>query len=56
MIEPCKNCHIRKMYAKTFDAHFWGEDCPYECEKYERWKEVQKYEQSNTTSDSAPHA
>ena len=38
MTPPCENCPTRKMYARTFDAHFSGEDCPYECEEYERWK------------------
>ena len=29
------------MYALSFDIHFYGEDCPYECEEYEHWKEFQ---------------
>ena len=28
----CGNCHLRKSYAKLFDAHFDWRDCPYECE------------------------
>lgn len=35
---PCSQCRIRKMFARALDMHFWGEDCPYECEQYERWK------------------
>lgn len=35
---PCDNCFIRKMYARCFDKHISGEDCPYICEKYEDWK------------------
>ena len=41
MIKPCKNCPTRKMYAKMFDFHFWGEDCPYECEEYNKWREIE---------------
>ena len=39
MENPCKNCMERKFYAKAFDMHFSGEDCPYICEEYERYKE-----------------
>jgi len=35
---PCLNCKIRKNFAKEFDIHFWGDDCLYECDKYERYK------------------
>lgn len=31
---PCKNCSTRQFYAKKFDIHIWGDDCPYECERY----------------------
>lgn len=34
---PCKDCSIRKDYAKLFDAHIDGDDCPYECEKYNEY-------------------
>ena len=34
---PCKDCDTRKTYALLFDMQIWGEDCPYVCEKYERW-------------------
>ena len=37
--KPCDECSARKIYAKLFDMHFYdGEDCPYNCEEYERWK------------------
>ena len=39
MEDPCKNCHDRQWYARRLDIHFWGEDCPYVCEEYERYKE-----------------
>lgn len=29
----CQNCPIRKFYALCFDIHFYGEDCPFKCEK-----------------------
>ena len=35
---PCNDCPTRKTYAKLFDVHIWGEDCPYVCEKYDEWK------------------
>ena len=35
---PCNDCPTRKAYAKLFDMHIWGEDCPYVCEKYDEWK------------------
>ena len=38
MTSPCDKCKIRKWYAKRMDIHFWGADCPYECEEYEKWK------------------
>lgn len=34
---PCKDCDTRKTYALLFDVHITGDDCPYVCEKYERW-------------------
>lgn len=34
---PCKDCDTRKTYALLFDVHISGDDCPYVCEKYERW-------------------
>lgn len=29
----CKDCPIRKYYAKVFDIHFDYKDCPCKCEK-----------------------
>ena len=26
------------MYAKCFDIHFMGSDCPYECEEWDRYE------------------
>lgn len=37
---PCWNCEIRKYYARRFDLHIWAEDCPYVCERLEKWKEM----------------
>lgn len=41
MEHPCQNCEARKMLAKRFDIHVFGEDCPYFCIQYEiytgRW-------------------
>ena len=39
--QPCVKCPERKYYAR-FDLHISGEDCPYECEEYEKWKAEQK--------------
>lgn len=35
---PCDECDTRRTYALMFDVHISGEDCPYECDKYERYK------------------
>ena len=40
MEDPCKNCADRQWYARRLDMHFWGEDCPYQCEEYEQYKAV----------------
>lgn len=37
MESPCNNCPEKQLYARMFDMHFSGADCPYECEKYERY-------------------
>ena len=39
MKRPCDDCSTRKFYAKKFDIHFSGEDCPYYCEEYDKWKD-----------------
>ncbi len=38
MDDPCKNCKVRKWYAKRMGIHFWGEECFYECDEYEKYK------------------
>ena len=48
---PCWNCEIRKWYVRRLDAHFFGEDCPYVCERYERWKDER--EEDHGLDDSA---
>lgn len=35
---PCLNCATRKYYARCFDFHFSGDDCPYNCMEYEFYK------------------
>ena len=42
MENPCKDCPDRQWYARRFDMHFWGGDCPYECEEYEQYKREQE--------------
>lgn len=37
MESPCNNCPEKQLYARIFDIHFSGADCPYECEEYERY-------------------
>jgi hypothetical protein len=39
---PCDKCPTRKTYALLFDVHIAGEDCPYYCEKWERYKAERK--------------
>ena len=37
---PCIGCEIKKHFARAWDLHWHdGEDCPYECPKYDEWKE-----------------
>lgn len=38
LICPCKDCAARKILARTYDMHIWGEDCPYVCRQYDEWK------------------
>lgn len=35
---PCKTCKRRQYFARVFDMHFWGEDCPYQCDMYDAYK------------------
>ena len=35
---------------KSFDMHFFGDDCWYECEEYERWKE----QKDDTDTEDTP--
>lgn len=35
---PCKDCPVRKEYARAFDIHLSGEDCFFVCEEYDNWK------------------
>ena len=44
MESPCNNCPEKQLYARMFDIHFSGEDCPYECEEYERYLRSSKEE------------
>ena len=34
---PCQRCQLRQYYAREYDMHFYGEDCPYRCDAYEEW-------------------
>lgn len=38
MENPCDKCPTRITYALMFDVHMFGEDCPYCCDKWERYK------------------
>ena len=42
MENPCKDCPDKQWYAMRFDMHFSGDDCPYVCEEYERYKKEQE--------------
>lgn len=42
MESPCNNCPEKQLYARMFDMHFSGADCPYECEEYERYLKSSK--------------
>ena len=39
---PCADCDTRRTYALLFDIHIVGEDCPYLCDKYEKYKAERK--------------
>lgn len=32
-MKDCENCEYRKMIAKMFDIHIWGDDCWINCKK-----------------------
>lgn len=49
---PCEHCKTRKFFAKRFDMHFYGEDCWYECERYEKWKAGQERSADDETSNA----
>ncbi len=51
---PCDTCNTRQYYARAFDIHFCGADCPYECELYDEWKKEQGYD--NRPSDKPAEA
>ena len=38
---PCKDCDTRDFYAHI-GLTIWGEDCPYICEEWDKWKAEQK--------------
>ena len=48
---PCESCKTRKFFAKRFDMHFYGEDCWYKCERYEKWKTEQEGSADDETSN-----
>lgn len=51
MESPGNNYPTRKTYAVLFDMHFFGDDCPYECEKYELYlKEGNDYEEKKRSN------
>lgn len=54
MVRPCEECQVRKMYARSFDMHFAGEDCWFQCEEYEHWKVFQA-ELNGKTAKSERH-
>lgn len=35
---PCVKCGVRKKYARLYDLHFFGADCPYLCHDWGVWK------------------
>lgn len=53
MKDPCKYCHDRQWYARRMDIHFWGEDCPYVCEEYERYKKEKDGKESEDCNQIA---
>ena len=51
---PCVNCDTRKTYARLFDIHIMGEDCPYVCKKYEEWKKRNMSEKDRSKDKNGP--
>ena len=39
---PCRDCEARKAYARDFDMHFSGDDCPYQCDTWDEYKKKLK--------------
>lgn len=50
---PCYDCQYRRFGAVAVDIHFWGEDCPIVCSKYEMRKEEEA--RKNDTDGSVEH-
>lgn len=48
MERPCDNCDTRKAYARMFDMHFFGDDCPYQCDTFDKWKRQQEEQHRET--------
>lgn len=38
---PCDDCADRKLFAKLFDFHMYGDDCVFDCPQYAQWKKEQ---------------
>ena len=55
MKDPCKNCCERQWYARRLDIYFSGDDCPYICKEYARYKaekETDKQKEEDRCLDS----
>ena len=46
---PCDNCDYKRMLMRTSDVHFFGDDCPIECKKYNAWKKKNKLQGSRAS-------
>ena len=39
MEDPCKNCDIKEWYANRFDMHYYGDNCPYHCKPFDKYRQ-----------------
>ena len=50
---PCTDCPVRKTYARLFDVHVSGKDCPNECDRYRTWEKEHEEDTGDGVSQSS---
>ena len=39
---PCEECKAREIYSFKFATRLYGDDCPFQCDAYTKWREQQE--------------